>query len=107
MTSRSETPTVRELAAEVMPRAVLAQIAKLGPVGKLHQPMTNERNWSEPACPGCFGGIFAVDPVPGRSCGCWGLLLPVCATCATFHPNGHWSRPVWPCETWKALIADG
>jgi hypothetical protein len=103
MTSPSELAKVAE---EIMPGAVVAQVEKLGRVGELHRPMTNEGNWSEPACLECFGGIFAVDPVPGRPCGCWGLLLPVCATCAVYSPEGHWSRPKWPCDTWKALIAE-
>jgi len=96
---------VAAVAEEIMPGALVAQIASFGEVGKLHQPMSNVDGVSEPACPECFGGIFAVDPEPGRPCGCWGQLQPVCATCAGRYGNGHWYRPKWPCDTWKALVA--
>ncbi len=97
-------PEVLAMAEEVMPGAVLAQIAKFGKVGSLHQPMSNGLDENEPVCPECFGGIFAVDPGPVRPCGCWGLLRPICGTCAVRHQNGHWRRLAWPCPTWQALV---
>ena len=95
--------SIRLVAEEIMPGAVLAQIKKLGAVGALHRPMAGVPGSFAPACAECFGGIFAVDPAASRPCGCWGLVQPFCATC---HGNGHWARPKWPCETWKALIRD-
>ncbi len=94
-------------ALEIMPGAILAQVAKFGEVGRLHQPMSNVNfrdGKDRPACPECMGGIFAVDPEEPRPCGCWGLSKPVCTTCGIRYPNGHWARPTWPCNTWKALV---
>ena len=69
----------------------------------LHEPMANTHPL-QPACPDCLGGIYAEDPEAARPCGCWGLLPPVCGTCAV-HGENSWWLPRWPCPTVVALDA--
>jgi len=70
---------------------------------ELHGPRSNEVGLP-PACPECLGGIYVNDPIPPRSCGCWGLLKPVCGTCFTHSEvTGRPYHESWPCQTWQLL----